>query len=60
MKPSSPATHPLVLEGISNWMLIPRELVTLDGTECNKIGVGYSAFRGESGKKIKKNNYLLI
>jgi len=25
-------------------LLIDRESVTFDGSECNKIGVGYSAF----------------
>lgn len=48
MKPVAPVSHPLVTEGKANWMFIPREMVTLDGSECNKIGVGYSAFRNEA------------
>ena len=30
---------------MSGWMLVDQSLVTLDGSECNKIGVGFSAFR---------------
>ncbi len=30
-------------------LLVAREMVTRDGSECNKIGVGYSAFRKEAG-----------
>jgi hypothetical protein len=30
---------------LSDWMIIPRHMVTIDGSECNKIGVGYTAFR---------------
>ena len=48
MKPSLPLTHTLVLEGTTSWMFIDKERVTLDGTECNKIGVGYSAFKHEN------------
>lgn len=27
------------------WMMIDSSQVSLDGSECNKIGVGYAAFR---------------
>lgn len=30
-----------------------KEKITLDGTQCNKIGVGYTAFRYEAGKCTK-------
>ncbi|EGR34043.1 hypothetical protein IMG5_026080 [Ichthyophthirius multifiliis] len=43
-----------VLEGISNWMLIEKNQFTLDGTECNKIGVSYAAFRRENGSCSKQ------
>ena len=33
-------------------MFIPKDLVTLDGSECNKIGVSYSAFRNQPSKII--------
>lgn len=29
----------------AEWMLLDRGMVTLDGSECNKIGVGFTAFR---------------
>ncbi|KAL5748675.1 hypothetical protein ACOSP7_025719 [Xanthoceras sorbifolium] len=31
----------------SMWMLLERVRFTLDGLECNKIGVGYEAFNGQ-------------
>lgn len=50
MKPTSPSSHHKVKAGKSGWMFIDKSLVTLDGSECNKIGVGYSAFKYESSK----------
>jgi Male gamete fusion factor len=43
----------LVMPALSNlnqlrpadWMLVDPSMITLDGTECNKIGVGFTAFR---------------
>ncbi|XP_039011345.1 protein HAPLESS 2-like [Hibiscus syriacus] len=32
---------------LSMWMLLERVRFTLDGVECNKIGVGYEAFNGQ-------------
>jgi hypothetical protein len=29
----------------AEWMLVDPTLITMDGSECNKIGVGFSAFR---------------
>lgn len=34
----------VLVSNIDQWMLIPNTMVTLDGSECNKIGVGYTAF----------------
>lgn len=31
----------------SMWMLLERLRFTIDGFECNKIGVGYEAFNGQ-------------
>ena len=31
----------------SAWMLLERVRFTLDGLECNKIGVSYEAFNGQ-------------
>jgi hypothetical protein len=35
-------------EGSSKYMLVDQTLFTLDGRECNKIGVSYSAFRNQN------------
>ncbi|EAR82880.2 male gamete fusion factor (macronuclear) [Tetrahymena thermophila SB210] len=48
VKPSFPATDPRVLQGISSWMFVDKTMFTLDGTQCNKIGVSYSGFRQQS------------
>ena len=32
-------------KGIRKWVFIEKDLVTLDATVCNKIGVGYTAFK---------------
>ncbi|KAK8950862.1 Protein HAPLESS 2 [Platanthera zijinensis] len=34
-------------KNFSTWMLLERVRFTLDGLECNKIGVGYEAYRGQ-------------
>ncbi|KAK8483800.1 hypothetical protein V6N11_030569 [Hibiscus sabdariffa] len=34
-------------KNISMWMLLERVRFTLDGVECNKIGVSYEAFNGQ-------------
>lgn len=47
--PSQPQSHSMVLEGPLNWMIIPRNYFTLDGRECDKIGVSYFAFRSQGG-----------
>ena len=48
MKPSNPLNNVRVQQGTSMWMFFSKTFVTLDGSECNKIGVSYSAFRRES------------
>ncbi|KAL9655103.1 hypothetical protein ABK040_008884 [Willaertia magna] len=45
--PVTPSYHPTVLAGKQNWMLIDKSMVTLGGTECNKIGVSYNQFRNQ-------------
>ncbi|CAL1375424.1 unnamed protein product [Linum trigynum] len=41
--------HPQELgRNFSMWMLLERVRFTLDGVECNKIGVSYEAFNGQS------------
>lgn len=44
----------MVTQGPLNWMLIPREHFTLDGRQCNKIGVAYSAFRAQESKCLMR------
>ncbi|XP_044948210.1 protein HAPLESS 2 [Hordeum vulgare subsp. vulgare] len=40
--------QPQVLgDEFSRWMLLERVRFTLDGLECNKIGVGYEAYRNQ-------------
>ena len=34
-------------EGAENYLLVDQFLFTLDGSECNKIGVSYGAFRNQ-------------
>jgi len=51
MVPRYPPTHIMVNKpSRETWMLVSHSQVTLNGLECNKIGVGYQAFREESGK----------
>ncbi|KAJ0964135.1 hypothetical protein J5N97_029257 [Dioscorea zingiberensis] len=43
-----PAGQPLHLGiNFSRWMLLERVRFTLDGLECNKIGVSYEAYNGQ-------------
>ena len=39
----------MVSEGVLNWMLFPKNYFTLDGRECDKIGVSFYAFRTHGG-----------
>ncbi|KAH9612175.1 hypothetical protein KSS87_019858 [Heliosperma pusillum] len=42
-----PRQPPDLGRNFSLWMLLERVRFTLDGLECNKIGVGYEAFNGQ-------------
>ncbi|KAK9748009.1 hypothetical protein RND81_02G029700 [Saponaria officinalis] len=42
-----PGQPPDLGRNFSLWMLLERVRFTLDGLECNKIGVGYEAFNGQ-------------
>lgn len=35
---------------MSKWMFIAKEAVTLDGSQCDKIGVSYEAFQNQGNK----------
>jgi hypothetical protein len=50
LTPSKPMSHLRVLVGSPFWMLVDRSQITFDGTECNKIGTSYSAFRSQGNK----------
>eukprot|EP01084_Bolivina_argentea_P148193 259133_1 len=52
--PSSPNTNDRVRNWLPNSMLIEKNKVTLDGRECDKIGVSYHAFRYQTDKCIKE------
>jgi hypothetical protein len=49
--PSRPITNQRVLRGFKNSMLIDKSLVAFQGSDCNKIGVSYSAFRYDQGNQ---------
>lgn len=46
--PTSPDTHPYVQDYQHNMLLVPREEVSLDGSECNKVGVSFGTFRSQA------------
>ena len=46
--PSEPSENPIVKSGVGRYMLIDKNRFTLDGNECDKIGVGYNAFNLQS------------
>lgn len=43
--PGPPDPNAALSDNLEDWMIVPPYMVTLDGSECDKIGVGYSAFR---------------
>ncbi len=47
--PSEPADDPKVIDWTHNLLLVPRTMVTSDGSGCNKVGVSYGAFRRQGG-----------
>ena len=48
--PSSPEGHPMVDDYQNNMLLVPREEVTKDGSEIDKVGISTYAF-----KKLKSD-----
>lgn len=46
--PASPDTHPFVQDYQHNMLLVPREEVSIDGSECNKVGVSFRTFRSQA------------
>jgi len=57
--PSYPKNDVKVIEGKINWMILEREKFTLDGRECDKIGVSYYAFKTQGNKcDVEKGSCL--
>ncbi|MBM4146133.1 MAG: hypothetical protein FJ240_07640 [Nitrospira sp.] len=50
---SSPETSQMVRDYSHNMLLVPREMVSGEGSECNKVGAAFSAFRKEAGSADK-------
>ena len=48
--PSYPKDNIKVIEGKINWMILEREKFSLDGRECDKIGVSYYAFKTQGNR----------
>jgi len=51
--PTAPPDHPLVVDYKNNMLLVPREMVTVDGSECNKVGTDFRAFRAQAAGASK-------
>lgn len=47
--PAAPEDHPYVQDYIHNMLLVPREEVSRDGAELDKVGVSFYAFRALMG-----------
>lgn len=43
--PQSPSSYLMVQQYWLNMLLVPRNMVTIDGSECNKVGTSFAAFR---------------
>lgn len=39
-----------VVNDVQEYLLLPNTMVTLDGTECNKVGVSYYAFNSQGNR----------
>ena len=54
--PSSPDTHPFVQDYQHNMLLVPREEISFDGSECDKVGTGFHAFRAQEAHRNTREN----
>jgi hypothetical protein len=45
--PAGPEDHPFVIDYQHNLLLVPREEVSLDGSQCDKVGVSFHTFRSQ-------------
>jgi hypothetical protein len=49
-RPVPPQRLSDVLANRTNWMLVDRSLVSFDGTQCDKVGTSFTAFRYHSDR----------
>ncbi|CUI15294.1 membrane-associated protein, putative [Bodo saltans] len=50
--PTGSPTNARVAAGQAEWLIVPLTAVTVDGTECNKIGVSYAGFNGQGNRCV--------
>ena len=48
--PSRPVNHFFLKQGHYRWMLVDKNKFTLDGSQCDKIGVSFAAFNNQNEK----------
>ncbi|PBJ75583.1 Generative cell specific 1 protein (GCS1) [Trypanosoma cruzi cruzi] len=48
--PSSPRIHERVLAGQKEWLILDKHHVSMQGRDCNKVGVSYEAFSGQGSR----------
>lgn len=48
--PKHPISHSMVQAETKYWMLVKSSLLTFDGSECDKIGISYYAFRTQGDR----------
>lgn len=48
--PSMPLDSSIVKAGLPEYMILPDTMITIDGTECNKVGVSYYAFNSQGNR----------
>lgn len=52
LEPVSPADSAIVRDHNEDYqMLVEREMLSMDGSECNKIGTSYAAFNNQPGDR---------
>lgn len=49
-RPVRPQSLSDVLGNRTNWMLVDRSMVSFDGTQCDKVGTSFTAFRYHSDR----------
>lgn len=54
--PSKPSSHYRALVGSPFWMILSKDYISFDGSQCNKVGTSYTGFRGQSNKCSERIN----